>query len=119
MGVFDLGSMKDHERVRQLADAIVAGESEPCSPRDVNAPIDARIAAHLASSKQTVRALQWDGNVAVVFAMWGERRRLRPRSDANSTGENALHVKLDQLTWLFQGTPIGWRVYPVDDGDPD
>lgn len=51
--------------------------------------------------------------------MWGEQRRLRPRSSENPTGEDALHVKLDQLLWLFEGTDIDWRVYPVDDGDPD
>lgn len=118
-GVFDLGSSDDQERVRRIADAIVAGDAEPCSPGDPTTPIDARIAAHLASSKRTVRALRWDGTVAVVFAMWGERRRLRPRTDDNPAGEDALHVKLDQLSWLFSGTPIGWRVYPVDDGDPD
>ncbi|MFW2382391.1 MAG: glycosyltransferase [Acidimicrobiales bacterium] len=118
-GVFDLGSKTDQERVRQLADAIVAGDAEPRSPRDQTAPIDARIAAHLASSKQTVHSLQWDGTVAVVFAMWGERRRLRPRTDDNPTGEDALHVKLDQLSWLFSGTPTDWRVYAVDDGDPE
>jgi glycosyltransferase involved in cell wall biosynthesis len=28
-------------------------------------------------------------------------------------------VKLDQLSWLFADTPIHWRVYAVDDGDPD
>ena len=46
-------------------------------------------------------------------------RRLRPRSDDNPTGEDALHTKLDQLEWLFDGTGVDWRVYPVDDGDPE
>ena len=118
-GVFDLGSEHDQDRVRRLADAIVAGDIEPRSPGDPTAPLDARIAAHLATSRQIVRAMRWDGTVGVVFAMWGERRRLRPRTDDNPTGEDALHAKLDQLSWLFSGTPTGWRVYPVDDGDPE
>ncbi len=118
-GTFDLASQEDHDRIRRLADAILAGDVRAQSPGDPTLPLDARIAAHLATSKETVQALHWEGTVAVVFAMWGEQRRLRPRNSDNPTGEDALHVKLDQLDWLFDGTPTGWRVYPVDDGDPD
>jgi hypothetical protein len=118
-GAFDLASREDHERVRQLADAIIAGDVRAELPGDPTAPLDARIATHLATSKQTVRAVQWEGMLGVVFAMWGEQRRLRPRTDDNPTGEDALHVKLDQLAWLFAGSPTRWRLYPVDDGDPD
>jgi hypothetical protein len=118
-GEFDLASLEDHERVRQLADAINDGNAPAAPPGDPTAPLDGRIATHLAISKQTVRNVQWDGTLAVVFAMWGEQRRLRPRSADNPTGEDALHVKLDQLAWLFAGSPTDWRLYPVDDGDPD
>ena len=118
-GAFDLASPEDHQRVRLLADAMVAGHVDTPSPGDSAVPLDARVAAHMAASKRTVESLQWDGSLGVVFAMWGEGRRLRPRSDENPTGEDALHVKLDQLTWLFDGTPTDWRLYPVDDGDPD
>ena len=118
-GSFDLASPADQARVRHLADAILAGTTRRHPPGDASAALDARIAAHLADSKALVRARNWDGAVAIVFAMWGEQRRLRPRSEHNPTGEDALHVKLDQLAWLFDGTHTDWRVYPVDDGDPD
>lgn len=118
-GAFDLASRDDHARVRRVADAIVAGDVAEVEPSDAGAALDGRIATHLARSKVVVRDLAWDGELAVVFAMWGEQRRLRPRADDNPTGEDALHVKLDQLSWLFEGSPTNWRVYPVDDGDPD
>ncbi len=118
-GEFGLASLDDHQRVRELADAIIAGNAVAEPPGDPTAPLDGRIASHLAVSKQTVDALQWEGMLGVVFAMWGERRRLRPQTDDNPTGEDALRVKLDQLAWLFAGSPTRWRLYPVDDGDPD
>lgn len=118
-GAFDLAAPEDHERVRLLADAMVAGVVDVPAPGDPAMLLDARIAAHMAASKQTVESLHWNGSLGVVFAMWGESRRLRPRTDENPTGEDALHVKLDQLAWLFDGTPTDWRLYPVDDGDPD
>jgi len=118
-GSFDLASPADQERVRQLADAVLARGAPPYAPGDPSGPLDARIAMHLAESKAVVQRLDWDGTLAVVFAMWGEQRRLRPRSDSNPAGEDALHTKLDQLAWLFEGSRTQWLVYPVDDGDPD
>jgi hypothetical protein len=118
-GNFDLASPADQRRVRQLADAILSGDAPRHQPGDSSDALDARIAAHLAESKAIVQRLDWDGTLAVVFAMWGEQRRLRPRSDDNPAGEDALHTKLDQLAWLFEGTRTQWNVYPVDDGDPD
>ena len=118
-GSFDLASPADQRRVRLVADAIVNGEAEPHPPGDAAAPLDGRIATHLAASKTAAQRVDWDGTVAVVFAMWGEARRLNPRSDANPTGEDALHTKIDQLAWLFDDTRTTWRIYPVDDGDPD
>jgi len=66
-----------------------------------------------------VGSANWSGHVAVVFAMWGEGRRLLPRAENNRTGEDALRAKLDQLDWLFAETAIDWTLIAVDDGDPD
>ena len=122
-GGFDLASQQDQARVRDLADALVATGASVDQLSDAvsgsSSPLDTQLAAKLAMSKLGVQGSQWSGRVGVVFAMWGEQRRLRPRSPDNPTGEDALHVKLDQLEWLFRGTDIDWRVYPVDDGDPD
>ena len=122
-GRFDLASQQDQARVRDLADALVATGASVDQLTDAvsgsSSPLDTQVAAKLAMSKLGVQGSQWSGRVGVVFAMWGEQRRLRPPSPDNPTGEDALHVKLDQLEWLFRGTDIDWRVYPVDDGDPD
>jgi hypothetical protein len=122
-GSFDLASTADDRRVRRFADLIVA--SQPAAESllqiagDPAEPLDMRLAVVLARSRMYVERLDWSGRVAVVFAMWGEQRRLRPRSDRNPTGEDALHVKLDQLAWLFAESDVDWRLYAVDDGDPE
>jgi len=96
------------------------------SARQPEVPIDLALAFKLAQSKLVIRSSAWSGQLAVVFAMWGEQRRLRPRSAANPTGEDALAVKLDQLEWLFgrgrnadADSGVGWKLIAVDDGDPD
>ena len=57
--------------------------------------------------------------VGIVFAMWGEQNRLRPRTADNPNGEDSLRTKLDQLDWVARDTAIDWTVYAVDDGDPE
>jgi len=121
--VFDIASPDEHARVRQwaddlLADGLQAGELVEAGRRS-GIGIDESIAIKLALSRQQVLASKWDGSVACVMAMWGEQRRLNPRSDDNPTGEDALHTKLDQLSWLFEATSVNWSLIPVDDGDPD
>lgn len=56
--------------------------------------------------------------VGVVFAMWGEQNRLRPKGPSNPNGEDALLTKIQQLEWVSRKTGIDWRLYPVDDGCP-
>ncbi|MEM9201735.1 MAG: glycosyltransferase [Actinomycetota bacterium] len=114
------GALPAHDaELRGLADRIVAGEISPASFDGGDEPLDLRLATHLARSKHAAETAAWPGSIAIVFAMWGERRRLAPRSGNNPTGEDALHAKLDQLGWLFDGTPTTWSVYAVDDGDPE
>ena len=91
-------------------------QPEPLSP---DAPIDLALADKLARSKTELHSTGWDGRVAVVFAMWGEQRRLLPRSEENPTGEASLATKLGQLEWLFDGSAVEWSLIAVDDGDPD
>jgi len=122
-GEFDLGSREDHHRVRDIADALLTADVSEAALRavgsDEDSVLDLRLATKLALSKMAINDSGWAGRVGIVFAMWGERRRLMPRSPDNPTGEDALHVKLDQLAWLFEDTDIQWTVYPVDDGDPE
>ena len=56
--------------------------------------------------------------VAIVFAMWGEQNRLRPRSPENPVGEDSLVTKLRQVEWATRDTAIDWSLYAVDDGCP-
>ena len=122
-GHYDLADPRDHARVRSLADELLAGhgadEDLTALGRSDDTPFDLRRATKAAQSRRAVVESGWAGRLAVVFAMWGEQRRLRPRTPANPTGEDALHTKLDQLDWLFADTEVHWTVVPVDDGDPE
>ena len=122
-GSFDLASPADDRRVRDLADALMASEPSAASllqiAGDPTEPLDLRLAVVLTRSRMFIRHLDWSGRVAIVFAMWGEQRRMRPRDEDNPTGEDALHAKLDQLSWLFADSAVDWHVYAVDDGDPE
>ena len=122
-GTFELASASDQRRVRDLADDLIAASTSPDVIPELSSDrgleLDLRLATKLALSKQRLVETDWSGRLAIVFAMWGERRRLRPRTDENPNGEDALHTKLDQLDWLLAGTTVDWQVYPVDDGDPD
>lgn len=120
---YNIASAEDHERVRRLADLMLdagasLGELAGLGNDDTN-HLDIRVATKLAASKLRLAETTPSLSVAVVMAMWGEQRRLRPPGENNPTGEDSLHVKLDQLSWLFDGTAVGWRIYAVDDGDPD
>ena len=121
--VFDIASADEQARVRSWADQLL--DDKPLTQQLIDAGrrpgigIDESIAIKLALSRQQVLESGWAGSVACVFAMWGEQRRLMPRSEANPTGEDALHAKLDQLAWLFNDTGVSWSLVPVDDGDPD
>ena len=122
-GEFDIADPDDQRRIRLLADSLLASDQAPDdlarAARADDVSIDLALAYKLALSRHDVLVSGWAGRVAVVFAMWGEQRRLRPRDGDNPTGEDSLHVKLDQLDWLFDGTDVDWMLIPVDDGDPD
>ena len=81
-------------------------------------PLEFRIAAKLYESRHFMLINPRRCTVGVVFALWGEQNRLRPRSDENPNGEDALRRKVEQLAWITAGTPIDWTLYAVDDGCP-
>jgi hypothetical protein len=82
------------------------------------APLEVKMAVKLAESKTFLRANQQALKIGVVFAMWGEENRLRPKSASNPNGEDALRVKIEQLDWATRDTQISWHLYAVDDGCP-
>ncbi len=119
---YDIADRSHHARVRSIAEALLASGADGAELTalgdDPDRPLDVRVATRVAVSRLQVADVP-PLKVAVVIAMWGEQRRLRPRSDDNPTGEDSLHVKLDQLDWLLADTAVEWRVILVDDGDPD
>ncbi|MEM9134140.1 MAG: hypothetical protein AAGA59_12680 [Actinomycetota bacterium] len=58
-------------------------------------------------------------HLSVVWAMYGETGRIRPREE-HPHGEDFLRVKTAQLDWLIDGLPgATWSIVAVDDGCPD
>lgn len=120
---FDLTEPADQASVQNLAEALLE-RPEPFAEvlmlaRAATAPMEARIAALLADSRRwLLDHREVKVRVAVVFAMWGEHNRLRPKSADNPTGEDSLATKLAQLQWSMHETAIDWTLYAVDDGCP-
>lgn len=112
---------KDHQdRLYRLATQL-----NDCTARDrralastADAPNEFRIASLLLDSKAAVHSITKPLKIGVVFAMWGEHNRLHPCSEDNPNGEDALRLKLDQLSWLFDRSQVDWTLYAVDDGCP-
>jgi hypothetical protein len=114
---FDLTDPDHQVSVVALAEALLA-DGVRTGPVDPESPIEARIAGLLADSRRWLSQQTSPLTIGVVFAMWGEQNRLRPRSTENPHGEDSLATKLRQLDWAMRDTPIDWRVYAVDDGCP-
>lgn len=115
--VFDLTDPGHQDGVRELAEFLLDEGSHLVVER--TAPIEARMAALLADSRRWLRDHDAPLSIGVVFAMWGEQNRLRPRSPDNPHGESSLATKLEQLEWATRDTPVEWRLYAVDDGCPE
>lgn len=120
---FDLTEPADQESLYALTEALLAlpdlSQAElQDAARTGDAPIEFKIAAKLVESRRYLTTIDHPLKVAVVFAMWGEQNRLHPKSEDNPNGEDSLRVKLAQLDWAAQGTPIDWTLYAVDDGCP-
>jgi len=109
------------ERLRSMVDALVEGGGDASLAarlHETGTPLEARMAGLLAQSRRWLLAATKPVTVAVVFAMWGEQRRLRPRSADNPHGEDCLALKLEQLEEATRDSAIRWRLYSVDDGCP-
>ena len=115
---FDLTDPSHQESVTALAEALLKTDA-PLSEVLTTAgaaesPLEARMAALLADSRNWLTAnSDRTAKVAVVFAMWGEQNRLKPKSAENPTGEDSLSTKLIQLDWAARDTAINWTLYAV------
>ncbi|MEM7147785.1 MAG: glycosyltransferase [Verrucomicrobiota bacterium] len=119
---FDLTEASHRESVRELAEAFLeGGDTEGLRRRlgEGGVPLEARMAGLLAESRRWMVGREEPLKVGVVFAMWGEHRRLRPKDEGNPNGEDSLVVKLEQLEWATRESGVEWHLYAVDDGCPN
>ncbi len=121
---FDLTDPTSHAGLTELAERMLGTENVSqaalrAASQTADAELEYRIATKIAESRQFLRSVDRPVRIGVVFAMWGERKRLQPRSEINPLGEDALRCKLDQLAWACHDTRVSWRIYPVDDGCPE
>ena len=99
---FDLTDQRQQDRLYRLTEDILALQPDEFTAllsTSLDVPLELQVALKLAESRSAMAALQQPVKVGIVFAMWGEHHRLRPRSPENPNGENALQIKLDQLDW--------------------
>ncbi|MBW3695785.1 glycosyltransferase [Vibrio sp. T187] len=121
---FDLTDNAHQEKLYLLADKLLALKGiETAELKELasepSTPLEFSLAVKLVESKRNLLKLKKACDIAVVFAMWGEQNRLRPKSSANLNGEDSLRAKVRQLNWVTEGTLVNWRLYPVDDGCPN
>ena len=117
---FDLTETADQQSLYAPAEKLLEQplEEVKSAVRQQETPLEFKIAAKLVDARRFLLANQQPVKIGVVFAMWGEQNRLRPKSPDNPNGEDALRVKLAQLAWATAGTAVTWQLYAVDDGDP-
>jgi len=117
---FDLTSQPDQKRLMELAERLLDSKVgiKELKMTARQAPLEFRLAVMLAESRVILRGIDKPVSIGVVFAMWGEHNRLKPKGAGNPHGEDSLRTKLSQLDWVTQGTRIDWHLYAVDDGDP-
>lgn len=117
---FDLTSQSDQERLMELTESLLTSQIGVQALKKVakRTPLEFRLALMLAESRTTLLDIDQPVSIGIIFAMWGEHNRLKPRSDENPHGEDSLRTKLSQLDWVTRGTGVDWHLYAVDDGDP-
>lgn len=120
---FDLTCEKDQKELLLLADKLNSFEnisvSEYKSFLELESPpLMFKLAVKLVESRRLLMNITTPLTVGIVFAMWGEHHRLNKRSKINPNGENSLITKIEQLSWITEGTGVHWKLYPVDDGCP-
>jgi len=119
----DATNPEHQDQLHTLADELLASPDFSINKmkeaaRRIAMPLHYRVAAKLAISRHLLLQNDRPGKIGVVFAMWGEQNRLRPKTDDNPHGEDSLRTKVRQLQWIFRDTGIDWTLYPVDDGCP-
>ena len=117
---FDLRETTHQESLYTLTEALLEMSHLPSeelyrAARRSDTPLEFKLAAKLVDSRQFVLKTEASFSIGVVYAMWGEHNRLLPKSKNNPNGEDSLRVKIQQLDWVTQDTPLDWTLYVVDD----
>lgn len=123
----DLTSGAENDKVLEVATALVDQDPEsmlgPVAERCAEYPAIALEALYCAASKARLRKIEAAEGVhlTVLFAMYGETARIKPKSQESPHGEDFLRQKVKQVAWLFDGAPanFSWDIVAVDDGCPD
>lgn len=120
---FDLTAAAHQESLFRLTEALLSSPGLSLAELDKVAkeeatPLEFKLAVKLVKSRKFIMANEKPAKIGVVIAMWGEQNRLHPKSAENPNGEDSLRVKLAQLDWAMQDSPIEWTLYMVDDGCP-
>ncbi|WP_413113476.1 glycosyltransferase [Thaumasiovibrio sp. DFM-14] len=120
---FDLTEQGEQERLFALANKLCCLKDIPIDyfkqvASQDGCPLEFKLAVKLVESRRYLLKVTQPISIGIVFAMWGEQNRLMPKSKQNPNGEDSLNVKIAQLNWVTQGTPVEWHLYPVDDGCP-
>ncbi len=117
---FDLTSQSDQKRLMELTERLLDSKTgiQELKKTARQAPLEFRLAVMLAESRYILQGIGQPVSIGIVFAMWGEHNRLKPKSAGNPHGEDSLRTKLSQLDWITRGTRVDWHLYAVDDGDP-
>ncbi len=120
---FDLTEPQHQQSLLRLADRLL--QLDKLSTQDLkdlsiqfNAPLEFQLAVKLVESRRETQSICQPIKIGVVFAMWGEHNRLKPKSADNQHGEDSLRTKVEQLQWVTEGSNVDWTLYAVDDGCP-
>lgn len=120
---FDLTNDTHQKRLLLLADELfqlkdLTIDNYKSMVARLEPPLEFQLAVKLVESRRMILRVEEATKVGVVFAMWGEQNRLRPKSPQNPNGEDSLRTKIEQLNWITQGSNVSWHLYAVDDGCP-
>jgi len=77
------------------------------------------LVSKLAISKMYVKQADYPLHVSLVFAMYNEHNRIRPKSSYNPNGEDFIRRKMKQMEWLLKDSPLSFSMILVDDGCPN
>ena len=107
----DLADVDDQESLYLLTNALLKIPDLSLDElyqiaRNKETPLEFKIAVKLFESKKFLLENKQPVKIGVLFAMWGEQNRLRPKTENNPNGEDSLQVKLQQLDWAAQGSTI-------------